>query len=522
MESKRIGLALSGGGHRATAWGLGSLLAITDMGLNGQVVSISSVSGGSIANGVAAHQGAYGSTSSADFEKAIGPALRHISSEGLFFFGPATDGWLLRFFVAVGLFIDLAVALLAATLAAGRHWAPAWWLVTGVILAAAGWWVARKLPTKVRVTLAAVLALSGPLAAVAVAITTDADSRGSVVVSVAGLLVLTGVSLLLAFRMFRGRSKVVDRAMARLHFSSDGRSTRLADVDGTVHHVFCATELHAGDHAYLTPRVVYGYRFGKGTPGDLTLATAVQCSACLPGAFSPRRLPTRGFGLSRPWEVEGNNPPEIPDEIVVNDGGVYDNMADQWEQGMDGRDDRVAPSVQAPAEELVVVNAGKAMGWSPFPTSSLKHEFSGLTRTIDILYDVSTSHRRQAMIARFRAAAELGEGLTGALVHVAQSPFRVPTRYQMRSDEAGERARTALAALATLGRDAAGWDALTRSNPGVPTTLGALGASVTADLLEHAWVLTVVNVYVTLGYGEDLIRNLAAGADRARFEALCG
>src|SRR5260370_29752440 len=46
-----IGVALSGGGHRATIFGLGALLYLVDAGLNRSVQSITSVSGGSILNG---------------------------------------------------------------------------------------------------------------------------------------------------------------------------------------------------------------------------------------------------------------------------------------------------------------------------------------------------------------------------------------------------------------------------------------------------------------------------------------
>jgi NTE family protein len=49
LNEIRLGVALSGGGFRATVYGLGALLYLVDSGLNKQVTSISSVSGGSIA-----------------------------------------------------------------------------------------------------------------------------------------------------------------------------------------------------------------------------------------------------------------------------------------------------------------------------------------------------------------------------------------------------------------------------------------------------------------------------------------
>ena len=62
----RISVALSGGGHRAAAWGLGTLYGVLamrdaeavkgDAGVPVEFTAIASVSGGSIANGVVADQ----------------------------------------------------------------------------------------------------------------------------------------------------------------------------------------------------------------------------------------------------------------------------------------------------------------------------------------------------------------------------------------------------------------------------------------------------------------------------------
>ena len=46
-------VALSDGGHRATLFAIGALMARIDRNLNARVVPIASVSGGSIANGFA-------------------------------------------------------------------------------------------------------------------------------------------------------------------------------------------------------------------------------------------------------------------------------------------------------------------------------------------------------------------------------------------------------------------------------------------------------------------------------------
>jgi NTE family protein len=56
IDGKTLGLALSGGGYRATLFGLGSLWRLSDAGLLGKLDRVTSVSGGSILSGVLAHR----------------------------------------------------------------------------------------------------------------------------------------------------------------------------------------------------------------------------------------------------------------------------------------------------------------------------------------------------------------------------------------------------------------------------------------------------------------------------------
>jgi NTE family protein len=56
IDGKTVGVALSGGGYRASLFGLGSLWRLNDAGILGQVDRITSVSGGSILSGVVAHR----------------------------------------------------------------------------------------------------------------------------------------------------------------------------------------------------------------------------------------------------------------------------------------------------------------------------------------------------------------------------------------------------------------------------------------------------------------------------------
>ena len=73
VTDPRIGLALSGGGYRATAFGLGCLRALHDRGLLGHVKVVSGISGGSLL----AAMWAYGPPSFEEFDRAVTALLRH-------------------------------------------------------------------------------------------------------------------------------------------------------------------------------------------------------------------------------------------------------------------------------------------------------------------------------------------------------------------------------------------------------------------------------------------------------------
>lgn len=73
MTGPRIGLALSGGGYRATAFGLGCLRALHDLGLLSQITVVSGISGGSLL----AAMWAYGPASFREFDDTVTALLRH-------------------------------------------------------------------------------------------------------------------------------------------------------------------------------------------------------------------------------------------------------------------------------------------------------------------------------------------------------------------------------------------------------------------------------------------------------------
>lgn len=434
----RIGVALSGGGHRAALFGLGVLLYLADAGKNDQVVAISSVSGGSLTNGFIAQTLDYRSASGQEFREAAAPLARRLARTGTLFSAALT-----RVYLAV-----LAVSVLAL----GGVWLLPW---------QRGWRVA-----------AFVLAL------------------------------ITFVALAGA------RGLVCSKAFARTLYSPAGQPTKLASCHRSLDHVICAAELHAGENVYFSPSFVCSYRLGWGHPGDLPLHVAVQCSAALPGAFPPRWLPTSPFGFIQPRPAAAG-----ATRMALVDGGVYDNMADQWALGLEARARRWpehTKGLQRP-EETVIVNASAGLEWRPIWRLRIPilGELLALLRDKTILYDNGNAVRRELAVLRFGAGAP-----TGALVHIAQSPLRVARAFAESSDlRIAARAATI---IGQLGADEAAWEQLAAQGSRLGTRLWGFKGSAGAALLRHGYALAMANLHVLLGY-----RALPV-PDLAFFEELVG
>lgn len=499
----RIGVAVSGGGHRATAWALGCIAALVETGSNVDVVSVASVSGGSIANGAVAAAGDLRAhTGGGTFAAAIGPTLRVVATDGLFFPGRSTRRYVAATLGFVGLTIVGGVAVAAALVAAGRDHALLPYAVLGAVAGLAIGWALGGMIGRPRLLTAAVAGALGAAAGWGGAALATGIHGSGLWVGLAVLVVAWIAMWRVAVVLLSRRGRAVERALGAGLFADPvtGRALRLADVDSQVNHVMCATDLESGDQFYMAPRFLYGYREGITTDGPqrVTLAAAVQASAALPGAFPPAVVTTGPFVRNPSVEV----PEHAPERVVLVDGGVYDNMADQWEGGLAERQRGCAPlrDVQEPAQVLVVANASEAWEWRPFTaTGHVGLELSGLQRDQGIQYDVSTARRRNQLLERFRAARRRGEG-GGVIVMIDRVPLSLAEPFAEGSDDVAERAREAVARLRHWHTDAE-WEAMAARNAGVATTLGPIGVDPTLDLMEHAYTSTVVGLYVLHGVG---------------------
>lgn len=424
-----IGVALSGGGHRAALFGLGVLLYLVDAGKNREVTSIASVSGGSLTNGVVAQAPSYAQTTPEEFAGVASQLARTIARKGTLWASPLTKLYLLVLLVA--LVVPVAI----------------WFLPFELWLRA----------------------------------------------------VLFVVALVCLGLLAELRGVVCAWAFARALFTPDGRPTKLSRTTSDLDHVFCATDLHAGEHVYFSGRFVCSYRFGFGEPGDVPLHTVVQASAAYPVGFPPRWLPTRRHRFREPQDEKARG----ARYMTLVDGGVYDNMADQWGQGVARRNKRWAslhPSLREP-EDLIVVNSSAPMRWGSVWKLGipLLGEAFTFRRDVNVLYDNTTTPRRRLLHSVFVRSMETGKGLKGTVLQVSQSPFDVPSGFAYPSSEHpfAERARRVLTAL---GATAGEWDVIRDANSAVKTTLSRVPPQDAERLIRHGYVLAMANLHVVLDY----------------------
>ena len=301
--------------------------------------------------------------------------------------------------------------------------------------------------------------------------------------------------------IFAARGRVCAKAFDTTLFSPNGRSTTLADVKKKdLDHVICATEFRSAEQVYFAADFVYSYALGCGVPGNMLLAQAVQASAAFPGGFPPSTLPTKQHNFTGAPSPSAGGPPEPPAQMVLTDGGVYDNMGEQWARGYVERIDRCPPLKKgrtAPTQ-VIVVNASARVPWNPFRRRliPLVGELLALLRVNDILYINTTNVRRQVIVESFNPAdPSRVSGLPSVLVQIAQSPFRVARAFAGSPEDVGKRARDVLKFL-EQGPSSDEWSKIASENSAVATSLSKFKPEVTARLIYQGYVVTMCNLRV--------------------------
>lgn len=524
-----LGLALSGGGYRATLLSLGVLTFLVDSGLNQEVRTIASVSGGSYTNAFLASMDtpfhAIGPGDEKRFNDAVCGFLKRLTT---------TNVWLKPRVIGVGL---AAAGMLGLTFVLGRK--------------------PRRPMARVALRIAGVLGTLWVL-----------DYRGWALTREIWNTILDGE----------------DPKMAQLHRVDGGRP---------LDHVVCATNIADGKFVYMSGRFLYASDLGwhtevkpldhlrpatglwrrwrqwltkkrwkdLGNFKDIPMKRAVDASAALPIVIPPRPFPTGVFERAGMWFV--------PPELRLVDGGVYDNLAVQWFRSadamrsnallgmrrdearpgyVDGLDvdaymDEMAPEWVFKPDLLLVVNAGGELKWTrnlPFTTLPILREpipvlteTMELFRTAKIAFTAGTERRlywlRREFRDRFerenprgggRVARTAGyhpvEGWRGTIVQIDHTPYSVPKALRdYPSPDVRDRARLARRILGRLGQD---WPERKHQNSKVPAYPHKMDFDDVVSLMYQGYVSTWANLYTLWDKGLDTKPPIDFTEFKKRFE----
>lgn len=128
-----LALALSGGGHRASLFGLGALLYLVDAGKAADLCSVSSISGGSLTNGFVGLNTDLSTTTAQTFRDDVRPLAKAVSTGGTVWARPLTYAYLASMVVILALASWLCFPLDGA-----------WPLVVWAVAIAVVGWLAQK------------------------------------------------------------------------------------------------------------------------------------------------------------------------------------------------------------------------------------------------------------------------------------------------------------------------------------------------------------------------------------------
>jgi predicted acylesterase/phospholipase RssA len=522
-----VGIALSGGGHRATLFALGALLYLADAGLNAGVRTIASVSAGSIANAyLGLTKPGFRTQTSETFEEHVRSlAVRLAGNRSwwtatwaavfmmvvwFFFvacFTALDEGW--RWRVLFPMVLMLATAVLAGPQSGGSLWAwrGTWiWFVLLVVSFAPCIWLWRIVHRQeFRVALSRAFGI---------------DS-GSTWPSVVARAVVALASIVFVATVFRTRGYVLGESLKRIICSKQygHGGPLLSEMTPDTDHVICATEMHAGNHAYFARDFVYSRAFGLGTHGGLRVHQALRASASFPLVFPFCVQDTKRFDFRfaepqacPPQRVHGQR---ASTRMVLSDGGLFDNMGEGWQIESSERADRVQELSEPNADDevsnwieklralarcpLVVIDAEPLPFWDSMKgaTRPVVGEYSAITKTFSILYKNATSVRARELRARFAASNP-----DGVVIALAETPdqaarFDGDRGPQHGSTERGARAKQAARYLAEhIDEDVT---TFTEKSMKSGTYLTPLGGAHAAHLLYHGYLQAMITLHVAVG-----------------------
>ena len=306
-----MGVSLSGGGHRATLFSLGALLAVSECASTFRVAWVSSVSGGSIANGVLLRAGGLGAPASDRLARVVLDRLDRLARRRAPFCT-----------------VRSMLALLA------------WTIVVVALLVALVWtwpWGGSRL---------------GLLAGILLLLSLTVRQRGRI------------LEWALDDMWLR------DRGVPTTVLGWNAAAERdVARDDGPEIPIFCSTDLLS-----LGPQFIGASFFVSDdrlwTLRRISLIRALRSSASFPGLLPPVWTRLRSLAGDSAVQVHrrrigwtGGDDHDLPQRWgLLTDGGVYNNLGTHW--GTRGRlsdhDGRVLPRrLRQPVDQHLVVDAGR-------------------------------------------------------------------------------------------------------------------------------------------------------------------
>lgn len=315
-----FGVALSGGGVRASAFALGALLYLVDSGLNRRVATISSVSGASLTNGfVLTRADDFGRLDRKSFNPIAEELIRRLRT------APVMGGTTLLVYalLLISGLCGFSVAFWAWPFDAPppvRFAVPFAWATAALLR---GRLIESGIERFLRPVAGAGLTEALALLLLVAGIGWLGAAAGGALLSVASWDWRLGASSALVAALFLlGATHVLYASISDRQCLGRNRP-----ADATTH-VFCSTDLVTQSPLFLVDHGggwVYS-RYGWAGASSVPLATALRASAALPGAFPPRALPT---SLLDPISDEFSEA-RLPWWLHLSDGGVWDNLGTQW------------------------------------------------------------------------------------------------------------------------------------------------------------------------------------------------
>jgi hypothetical protein len=438
-QQPTVGVAISGGGHRASLFGLGALLYLIDAEKGAQLGSVASVSGGSLTNAFFGSRVDLATVKPGAMWQQAKVFAYQIARRGTLWAAPLTYLYL------------LTIALLGAAAIVVSCLCP-WWAVV--------------------LTWVTVLALCGWL-----------SQRRSAVVAAAFESTLLG----------KVKLSSMNGAVCHIMCATDLQMGQ--DVFFSSSFVY---SWRSGWGAPGTMRAAQAVQASAALPGAFSVVSLPLMRFGLPeervvgeGRRPPRRFKLLDGGvydnMGTEWllnigeSMRDGTPPvslKTVDEAIVVNASAGDEVVERRRVTL--------PFVGEIASLLAVTDVMYRQ------TTAVRR------RLLNVRYHIAQD--RDAIQPDARV---LGDALRGTTIQIDRSPFELPTAFCRRGDELAERARAAISALeqdADTDDARASWAAEAAANRAVKTTLSRIGADRAQSLIRHGYVLTLVNSHVLLGY----------------------